>query len=106
MDRAAQVLQRMKGPVVPINVCFNADGTINYDAVGAYINWLCEEKTPVLLLTYGSSEFASISDEELWKLTETVASATDGRSLCIASTSYWKPAKTPGFPKTRRCHRC
>ena len=99
MDRAAQVLERMKGPVVPINVCFNVDGTINYDAVGAYINWLCEEKTPALLLTYGSSEFASISDEELWELTETVVSAIDGRSLCIASTSYWKPAKTREFLK-------
>ena len=45
MDKAAQVLERMKGPVVPINVCFNVDGTINYDAVGAYVNWLCEEHT-------------------------------------------------------------
>ena len=99
MDRAAQVLERLKGPVVPINVCFNEDSTINYAAVGDYINWLCEENTPVLLLTYGSSEFASISDEELWELTETVASANAGRSLCIASTGFWKPAKTRGFLK-------
>ena len=75
MDRAAGVLARLKGPVVPINICFNEDGTINYAAVEEYVNWLCKEKTFVLLLTYGSSEFASISDEELWKLTEVVASA-------------------------------
>ena len=97
MDRAAGVLARLKGPVVPINICFNEDGTINYAAVEEYVNWLCKEKTPVLLLTYGSSEFASISDEELWKLTEVVASANAGRSLCITSTGLWKPAKTREF---------
>ena len=29
MDRAALVLERLKGPVVPINVCFNKDGTVH-----------------------------------------------------------------------------
>lgn len=43
MNRAVQVVQRLRGPVVPINVCFNADGTVNYAAVGAYVDWLCEE---------------------------------------------------------------
>ncbi|MCZ6680613.1 MAG: dihydrodipicolinate synthase family protein [Candidatus Poribacteria bacterium] len=99
MDRAVQMLARLKGPVVPINICFNPDGTINYAAVRAYVNWLCEGKTPVLLLTYGSSEFASISDDELWELTATVAEANAGRSLCIASTGFWKPAKTREFLK-------
>ena len=99
MDRAAQALKRLKGPIATVNVCFNEDGTVNYTAVGKYINWLCEQKIPVLLLTYGSSEFASLSDEEIWELTETVARANGGRSLCIASTDFWKPAKTREFLK-------
>lgn len=99
MDRAAHVVKRLKGPVVPINVCFNEDGTVHYAAVGAYVEWLCEEQIPVLLLTYGSSEFTSLSDEEVWKLTATVAQANAGRSLCIASTGFWKPAKARDFLK-------
>ena len=87
MDRATQVVERLKGPVVPLNICFNEDGTVNQGAVGEYVNWLCEEKTPVLLLTYGSSEFASLSDEELWELTATVARANAGRSLFITPDS-------------------
>jgi len=99
MDRATQVVERLKGPVVPLNICFNEDGTVNHGAVGEYVNWLCEEKTPVLLLTYGSSEFASLSDEELWELTATVARANAGRSLFVTSTRYWKPAETQEFLK-------
>ncbi|MCK5118868.1 MAG: dihydrodipicolinate synthase family protein [Candidatus Latescibacteria bacterium] len=97
MDRAAQVLERLKGPVVPINVCFNEDGTVNYAAVREYVDWLCEEKIPVLMLTYGSSEFMGLSDKEIWELTATVARANAGRALCIASTGFWKPAQTRDF---------
>ena len=99
MDRATQVLERLKGPIVPINISFDDDGKANYAAVGEYVNWLCEEKVPVLLLTYGSSEFAGLSDEEIWQLTRTVASANAGRSLFITSTGFWKPAITRDFLK-------
>lgn len=99
MNRSRQVVQRLKGPVVPINVCFNEDGTVNHAAVAAYVDWLCEEHIPVLLLTYGSSEFSSLSDEDVWELTATVARTNEGRSLCIASTGFWKPAKTRDFLK-------
>ncbi len=65
MNRAVRVLERLKGPVVPLNICFNADGTVDYSAVAAYVDWLCTERVPVLLLTYGSSEFAGLRDSRL-----------------------------------------
>ncbi len=99
MTRSENVLSRMKGPVVPLNICFNDDGTINHSAVRNYVDWLCVEKVPVLLLTYGSSEFYCMSDEELWELTASVAEANAGRSLFIASTAFWKPAKARDFLK-------
>ncbi len=97
MSRAKNAYARMKGPVVPLNICFNEDGTVNYDAVSTYVSWLVEQKVPIVLLTYGSSEFAALSDEEVYKLTETVAAANDSRSLFIASTKYWKPSDTRNF---------
>ena len=48
MDRSAQVLERLKGPVVPLNICFNEDGTVDYAAVENYVNWLCEQGPVVL----------------------------------------------------------
>lgn len=89
MSRAARVVDRLKGPVVPVNVCFAADDSIDYDAMRRYVDWLCEQRVPVVLLTYGSSEFAALSAEEIWKLTELFARTVAGRSLFVASTGYW-----------------
>ncbi len=81
MERAIQVLQRLKGPVVPLNICFTGDNEIDYPAMRRYVNWLCEQQVPVLLLTYGSSEFSAHSDEEIWRLSAELAEAIGGRSL-------------------------
>ena len=88
---------RMKGPVVPINICFNDDGTVDYEAVAGYVSWLAEQGISILMLTYGSSEYAGLSDVEVYTLTETVGKANDGRSFFISSTKYWKPADTRKF---------
>jgi len=89
VSRAAAVVDRLKGPVVPVNVCFAADDSIDYDAMRRYVDWLCEQRVPVVLLTYGSSEFAALSAEEIWKLTELFARTVAGRSLFVTSTGYW-----------------
>lgn len=95
--RDEEVKKRLKGPVVALNICFNADGSINYSAVRAYVNWLCEQNLPIILLTYGSSEFMSMTEAEIWKLTAETASAIRGRALLIASTGWWKPEKCGEF---------
>lgn len=97
MERAKRVLERLKGPVVPINLCFNEDESINYEAVAGYVDWLCRQNVPVLLMTYGSSEFASLTEAEIWRLTEEIARANDSRSLFIAATGFWPPAKCREF---------
>ncbi len=97
MDRSAQVLDRLKGPVVPLNICFNEDGTVHYEAVEKYVDWLCEQGPVVLLLTAGSSEFAYLSEKEIYELTALVGRVNQGRSLYIASTGLWKPSLTRDF---------
>jgi len=89
MERAARVLDRLKGPIVPLNICFTQRGEVNYVAMRRYAAWLCEQGAPVLMLTYGSSEFAWLSDEDVWRLTEELAEEVEGRSLFITSTRFW-----------------
>ena len=91
MERYAQVLERLKGPVVPINICFTADDDVDYPAMRKYVSYLCEEGVPVLLLTGGSSEYAALSDEEIWRLTAELAEEIGGRSVFVASTGSWHP---------------
>ena len=89
MSRATEVVDRLKGPVVPVNICFADDDSIDYEAMRRYVDWLCEQRVPVVLLTYGSSEFSVLSASEIWKLTELFARTVDGRSLFVTSTGYW-----------------
>ncbi|MDP6450209.1 MAG: dihydrodipicolinate synthase family protein [Lentisphaeria bacterium] len=97
MSRATDCLTRLKGAIVPLNLCFNDDGSVDDDAVCNYVDWLASEKTPVILLTYGSSEFAWLTEDDLWRLTEKVAKTIDGRSLCVSSTGFWTPRKCREF---------
>ena len=72
MTRADTAFSRLRGPVVPLNICFNDDGTVDYASVCNYVDWLCTQKAPVILLTYGSTEFTWLTDEDLWELTAAV----------------------------------
>ncbi len=97
MDSAAKANKRMKGPVVPLNLCFDEAGNLDHDAIAAYVDWLAGEGTPILLLTYGSSEYACLDDEDIWALTRTLGQANAGRSFCIGATGFWKPGKTRDY---------
>ena len=97
MDKAAAALARMKGPVVPLNLCFDENGVLDHQAVATYVDWLSEQGTPILMLTYGSSEFACLDDEDIWAVTETVGQACAGRAFCIGGTGFWKAAKTRDY---------
>lgn len=97
MDRGIQLVNRLKGPVVPINLCFTPDGEVDYGAVRRYAGWLCEQGVPVLLLTYGSSEYAWIGDEDIYRLTAELAEEIDGRALFITATGLWPPKTCQNF---------
>ena len=94
-----EILQHLRGPIVPVNVCFNADGSVDFSSVTCYVDWLCARRVPVVLLTYGSSEFMSLTNEEIWRLTAEVAQVVSGRSVFIASTAWWKPLQCREFLK-------
>ena len=51
MSRATDVTGKLKGPVVPLNVCFTEEGKVDHTSMRRYANWLCEQQTPVLLPT-------------------------------------------------------
>lgn len=99
LNRSQSVVQRTRGPVVPLNICFNEDGSVDFKAVRDYAGWLAGNGVPILMLTYGSSEFSSLTDDDLWRLTADIAEVNAGRSLFIAATGYWKPATCREFLK-------
>ncbi len=97
MSRAEDAYDRLKGPVVPINICFNEDGTVDENAVAGYVDWLCDQGVPILLLTAGSSEYGALSDKDVYGLTQTIAEVNEGRSLFVTSTRFWNTADVRAF---------
>ena len=49
MEQAIRVYERLKGPVVPVNVCFTSDDSLDYVATRKYVGWVCEQEVPVIL---------------------------------------------------------
>ncbi len=89
---APSVAERLRGPVVPLNVCFTAAGEVDLPAMVRYADWLCAQGVPVLLLTYGSSEYAWLSDDDIYRLTAAIAESVAGRACFVTSSAFW-PAK-------------
>lgn len=96
-ERSAEVYDRLKGPIVPLNLCFDESREVDMVTMRKYVNWLCEQQVPVLLLTYGSSEFMWLTDDWIRRLTAELAEEIDGRSLFVASTNWCPPGDCRNF---------
>lgn len=92
-----QIFQRLRGPVVPINIPFAKDFSVDYGNLRSYVDFLCENQVPVIFFTYGSSEFQSLSDEEIEKVCRTTAEQARGRALVIGGTGKWWTHKSIDF---------
>lgn len=97
MTQTRTVAQRLAGPVVPLNIAFTAAGEVDLPAMRRYADWLCAQRVPVLLLTYGSSEYAWLSDDDIWRLTAEIAQTVAGRSCFVTSSSFWPAKVCAGF---------
>ena len=96
-QRSKGVAERIKGPVVTLSICFNEDSSVDFESVVKYVDWLCANGVPVISMATGASEFASLSDEDVWQLTADIAKVTAGRSVYIAGTGHWKPSQCREF---------
>jgi len=104
MDLFKQAHSRLCGPVVPLKIPYDAEERIDFDNLSAYVDRLCREGAPVLLLTYGSAEYAFLSDDEIFHVTRAVGEAAQGRTFFIAANNFWPIAKTVEYVEhARRC---
>ena len=80
---------RLIGPIVPLNIPFTADGEIDYDNVRTYVDWLVTQGVPIVMLTYGSSEYVTLTDTEIYDITRVVGETVAGRAVYLAAANYW-----------------
>lgn len=92
------IVERIRGPVVPILPAFAADEGLDLESTTRWVEWLLSSGIPIVWTTYGTSHFMMLDDREIHALTEAVAAATKGRAVFIASTAYhWSTAQCISF---------
>ena len=88
---------RIQGPLAPINTPFDARDELDATSLAHWVNWMAERSVPVMWTTGGTSEMVSMTEAEIFRLTESVAEANRGRSFYIASTGpTWPVSKCLG----------
>jgi len=92
------VAARMRGPLAPILVPFTVSEEVDYQSLAGWIDWMGQNQVPVMWTTGGTSEMMSLTEDEIFKVTKTIAEANHGRVFFIASTGpSWPASKCVEF---------
>jgi dihydrodipicolinate synthase/N-acetylneuraminate lyase len=92
--RRKELMEKLVGPVVPLNIPYKENLEIDYDSLGRYVDFLAREKVPTIILTFGSSEYINLTDDEIYEVTKTVGEANAGRSMFVGATKCWTVKKS------------
>lgn len=72
---------------------------VDHDGIRRNIERWIENRVPVILLTFGTSDFAALSEQEIADVTRTTIEAVAGRALVIACTGMWWRGKSIEFAR-------
>jgi len=96
MDNA-QIQQGLSGPIASIRTPFKQDGGIDYDGLRRMVEFDIEAGAGALLITWGDSLFAVLSDRDIGDLTRAVVEYAAGRTVVAACTGRWATPQTVEF---------
>lgn len=97
-DKYLAIAKRLRGPLAPVLVPFTEDEEVDYQSLARWIDWLGENHVPVMWTTGGTSEMMSLTEDEIFRITKTIAEANKGRVFFIASTGpTWPVSKCVEF---------
>jgi len=85
---ARSIVDRIKGPLVPIMPAYTADGKLDLRSTCDWIDWLIKRNIKLFWMTPGTTRFKNLSDDEIRELTKAVAHVTKGRAILIAATAF------------------
>ena len=96
-ERCQKVLRRLKGPMASITMPYNKDFSIDHGSLRAWVDFMCENKAPILFMTYGDSELGFLSEQEMEAVIRTVTDQARRRSLVLGGTGIWWTKRTIDF---------
>ena len=88
------VAKKMRGPLAPIMTPFDEQDEVDHESLGGWVDWMVTNDVPVLWTTGGTSEMISLTEQEIFDITQTACEANAGRAFMIASTPpLWQAHK-------------
>jgi 4-hydroxy-tetrahydrodipicolinate synthase len=77
--------KEVKGTVIPLPTPFTKDGDVDYNTMHNYVEFLVSNGIKNVMTTVGTSRFNLLTDEEVFKLNETVVKAAAGKAVTIVA---------------------
>jgi len=77
--------KEVKGTVIPLPTPFTKDGEVDYKTMHSYVEFLVANGIKNVMTTVGTSRFNLLTDEEVFKLNETVVKAAAGKAVTIVA---------------------
>ena len=96
------VRRNLTGPVASVRPSFHRDGTIDYNGIRRYIDFIIEAGSRTMLLTPGDSLFRLLTDQEIAEFTRITVEHTAGRAMVVAAEKSWWTGKAVEFARYAR----
>ena len=97
-EKYQSIAARIRGPLAPILTPFSEADQVDHQSLASLIDWLANQHVPVMWTTGGTSEMMSLTEAEVFEITQTVARANAGRLFYIASPGpTWPVSKCIEF---------
>jgi 4-hydroxy-tetrahydrodipicolinate synthase len=91
---------KVTGPVVPLPVPFESNGSVDYGALKEYVSFLRDRGIKTVMTTVGTSRFNLLNMDEIKKVNETVvAAAGDDVITIVANPSHGSLADALSYAK-------
>ena len=89
MSNAAELRERLTGPIPSIRPPFTADGELDLVGVDRYVEACLAVEPTAVMITYGDSHLHVLTDVEIQELTRRVVDGVAGRAMVIAGDGSW-----------------
>ena len=91
--------QRLVGPITVIATPFDSQRNVDHDGVRTMVDRARRHGCRVFALTAGDSRYTTLTDDEIYALTETLVGAAKGEVLTIAAASWWSKEKVIDYAR-------
>ena len=97
-----EIRTALTGPVTSVSTPFCKDGTIDFTALRAMVDFDIDGGSKTVLLTYGDSLYSILTDDEVAEMTRVAAEQAAGRALVVAADRIWATPKEVAFAQYAR----